>query len=566
MKKLFFCLGLLLSICAVGAIGAIAKGDKKVMRVPRTVQGIGYTPSQKEADVVFQDMPDPGDIAGDGTFTMDMIENWTGEGENQAALVIQWNVDGETTALVFGYRWNGQATGADMLKAVAKNNPRLYTLMQYTNVSSPTDPDGGYTINGIGWDADDDGDIALIDTGNGNQVYTSEDGFFEHPRGYKPGQGGSSDYDYDNWKARDTDDYWRAGWYQGYWSYWVKDSFNDLFSYSSWGASGRVLQNGSWDGWNFAVNMMTGEWKSFQAAPANIPAGALTDFVIEGLHYTLTNYQKKTVKLTTPAEGSTYAGEITVPTTFAVADTTYTVVEIDKEAFKGTTVTTVSLPASVTKIGNNAFENSTLTTLNVPDVDALKIGTYAFASCSNFGTLMIPSSMTEIPEGLYKGTAVAAFTPGANITAIGASAFEDCAALEQLTIPATLKTIGENAFAGCDALTSVKCESTYPLPIAANTFSDAAYATAVLSYPSGFGTEFAAAEGWMNFQNTSEFNIAVNDGDQFRLNGVTFRVTSTAADTPAVKASYCKVESANPTAAEIKAANKAGYTRDETSL
>ncbi len=560
MKKLFFCLGLLLSICAVGAIGAIAKGDKKVMRVPRTVQGIGYTPSQKEADVVFQDMPDPGDIAGDGTFTMDMIENWTGEGENQAALVIQWNVDGETTALVFGYRWNGQATGADMLKAVAKNNPRLYTLMQYTNVSSPTDPDGGYTINGIGWDADDDGDIALIDTGNGNQVYTSEDGFFEHPRGYKPGQGGSSDYDYDNWKARDTDDYWRAGWYQGYWSYWVKDSFNDLFSYSSWGASGRVLQNGSWDGWNFAVNMMTGEWKSFQAAPANIPAGALTDFVIEGLHYTLTNYQKKTVKLTTPAEGSTYAGEITVPTTFAVADTTYTVVEIDKEAFKGTTVTTVSLPASVTKIGNNAFENSTLTTLNVPDVDALKIGTYAFASCSNFGTLMIPSSMTEIPEGLYKGTAVAAFTPGANITAIGASAFEDCAALEQLTIPATLKTIGENAFAGCDALTSVKCESTYPLPIAANTFSDAAYATAVLSYPSGFGTEFAAAEGWMNFQNTSEFNIAVNDGDQFRLNGVTFRVTSTAADTPAVKASYCKVESANPTAAEIKAANKAGYT------
>lgn len=49
--------------------------------------------------------------------------------------------------------------------------------MQYTNVSSPTDPNGGYTINGIGWDVDDDGDIALIDTGNGNQVYESEDGF-----------------------------------------------------------------------------------------------------------------------------------------------------------------------------------------------------------------------------------------------------------------------------------------------------------------------------------------------------------------------------------------------------
>lgn len=49
--------------------------------------------------------------------------------------------------------------------------------MQYTNVSSPTDPNGGYTLNGIGWDVDDDGDIALIDTGKGNQVYESEDGF-----------------------------------------------------------------------------------------------------------------------------------------------------------------------------------------------------------------------------------------------------------------------------------------------------------------------------------------------------------------------------------------------------
>ncbi len=551
MKKLFFCLGLLLTVCAVGAIGAITKGDKKVMRVPRTVQGIEYTP-QAEPGVEIEYVDEPEALLTDNTFTMDMVQNWTGEGANQAVLVIQWNLDGETSAIAFGYRWDGQATGSDMVKAVAENNPRFYALMQYTNVSSPTDPNGGYTVCGLGWDTDDDGDIALIDTGNNNQVYTSENGFFRHP---------STAYDYDNWTARDTDDFWRAGWYsKGFWSYWVKDSSSANWSFSNWGASGRVLQNGSWDGWNFSPGFSSKNWLPIVAAPASIPPGALTDFNINGLHYTLTNYQKKTVKLTTPAEGSTYAGEITVPATFAVADTTYNVVEIDKEAFKGSTVTTVSLPASVTKIGNNAFENSTLTTLNVPDVDALKIGTYAFAGCSGFGTLMIPSSMTEIPEGLYKGTAVAAFNPGANITAIGASAFEDCAGLEQLTVPTTIKSIGENAFAGCDALTSVKCESTYPLPIAANTFSNAAYASAILSFPTGFGAEYAAAEGWMNFQNTSEFNIAVNGGDLFRLNGVTYRVTSTAEGTPTVKATYCKVESAKPTASEIKAANKAGYT------
>ena len=114
-----------------------------------------------------------------------MITNWTGEGENEAALVIQWNDDREKNALVFGYRWDGMATGADMIRAVVANNPRLYGLIQYTNVSSPTDPDGGYTINGFGWDLDDDGDIALIDTKD-NQIYTTEDGLFIHPRGYVP--------------------------------------------------------------------------------------------------------------------------------------------------------------------------------------------------------------------------------------------------------------------------------------------------------------------------------------------------------------------------------------------
>ena len=38
----------------------------------------------------------------DGTFTMDMIENWSGEGANRAAFVVQWNAESETSALVWG--------------------------------------------------------------------------------------------------------------------------------------------------------------------------------------------------------------------------------------------------------------------------------------------------------------------------------------------------------------------------------------------------------------------------------------------------------------------------------
>lgn len=376
---------ILLSLTAIFVVMTIAAKTQ----LPRTVQGVPYTP--KAADGKLRAASDwewatPDDMAGDANFTFDMIKNWTGEGENKAALVIQWNYDDEPAALVFGYRWTGQATGADMLKAVVKNNPRLYALMQYTNVSSPTDPNGGYTLNGIGWDVDDDGDIALIDTGKGNQVYESEDGFFEHPRGYKPGQGGSSDYDYDNWKARDTDDMWGAGWYSSYWSYWVKDNAKDKFSYSSWGV---------------------------------------------------------------------------VPSTFVDEGVTYTVVEVDKNAFANSTVTTVTLPATVTAIGKEAFKNSTIATLNVPSVDGVtKIGDGAFFGCSNFATLFVPSSMTSIPDSMFEGTAIADIKFPAHVEAVGKRAFAACQQLAGVEIPATITAIGDEAFAESNAITSVKVAST----------------------------------------------------------------------------------------------------------
>ena len=441
---------ILLSLTAIFVVMTIAAKTQ----LPRTVQGVPYTP--KSADGKLRAASDwewatPDDMAGDANFTFDMIKNWTGDGENQAALVIQWNYADEPAALVFGYRWTGQATGADMLKAVVKNNPRLYALMQYTNVSSPTDPNGGYTLNGIGWDVDDDGDIALIDTGKGNQVYESEDGFFEHPRGYKPGQGGSSDYDYDNWKARDTDDMWGAGWYSSYWSYWVKDNAKDKFSYSSWGVSGRVLENGSWDGWNFAKGMMSSDWKSFVAAPLPIPADAKTVFVNEGLRYELKSYSAKTVKLTAPETG-VYTGEVTVPSTFVDEGVTYTVVEVDKNAFANSTVTTVSLPATVTNLGKGAFKN-----------------------CKLIKEFTMPAAMTEIPNSLFAGcVGLTTLKIGKSVNAIKGYAFDGCNMLANIVyadgqtgvnLPSTLTSIEAYAFRGCKAVgTLVLPEALASLP------------------------------------------------------------------------------------------------------
>ena len=230
MKKIYF----LLSLFLFTLWGASAQ---------TTVQGIPYNnPNLKNRAAQISA------LSAESDFSFKDIEFWVGEGENEAALVVQWNDDRETSALVWGYRWDGDAYGDDLVKAVAEADPRFYALL-----GGPTSM--GYTIAGMGYDLDSDGDLALLLDG---KEYDIPEGHYIT---------GNTNYDYDSWSARDKDDLWQSGWYSGYWSYWVKDDASSDFSYSGLGASSRKLKNGSWDGWNFNVNMSQQGWKTFAPAP-----------------------------------------------------------------------------------------------------------------------------------------------------------------------------------------------------------------------------------------------------------------------------------------------------------
>lgn len=182
-------------------------------------------------------------------FSLSDIQNWSGQGANEAAMVVQWNVEGETNAMAFGFRWDGEATGYDMLSAIAKNNPRFYYLTESTGF--------GYTVAGLGWDADNDGDLGLML--NGTRYDLNADSYVE-----------TNEYNYDNWTAADPDDTWQSGWStNGFWSYYTKEAETEDWGFSSVGVSGRKLTNGCWDGMNFAVKMQTQPWKEIVSAPSN---------------------------------------------------------------------------------------------------------------------------------------------------------------------------------------------------------------------------------------------------------------------------------------------------------
>ncbi|OMQ08280.1 DUF5074 domain-containing protein [[Flexibacter] sp. ATCC 35103] len=168
------------------------------------------------------------------TTTFADIQYWVGTGSNQAAFVIQWNDGKNSDALVWGFRWDGTATGEDMMKAILKADHRFFSLL-YQGTQF------GTALGGLGFD---------LNGANSNGLY--KDGNVTYP--YYPVNGiiNTTVYDFDNYTAIDANDHWQSGWYtNGYWSYNVKDPANADFGYSSVGVSSRVLENGSWDAWSF---------------------------------------------------------------------------------------------------------------------------------------------------------------------------------------------------------------------------------------------------------------------------------------------------------------------------
>ncbi|REC64052.1 secretion protein [Chryseobacterium pennae] len=167
------------------------------------------------------------------------IQYWVGTGSNQAAFVVQWNDSKNPDALVWGFRWDGNATGEDMLKAIAKTDKRFFTLL-YQGTQF------GTAIGGLGFDLNGQDSNALIKSGNATYPLYPIDGIVN-----------TAAYDFDDYLAKDINDHWKSGWYNGFWSYWVKNPADADFGFSGVGASSRALENGSWDVWNYSPDFQT---------------------------------------------------------------------------------------------------------------------------------------------------------------------------------------------------------------------------------------------------------------------------------------------------------------------
>ena len=141
------------------------------------------------------------------------------------------------------------------------------------------------------------------------------------------------------------------------------------------------------------------------------------------------------------------------------------VTTIGNAAFRDSSVTSVTIPASVTEIGANAFAGCTnLTSVNyIGDWSKLTIqsGNPAVEDAANeqlFDFKFILNNTAVIVIS-YKGTAADVTIPscykGKPVTMIDHAAFHDNSAVTSVTIPDSVTSISDDAFGFCSQLTNI---------------------------------------------------------------------------------------------------------------
>lgn len=167
------------------------------------------------------------------------LQSWVGSGSNEAVLVIDWNDEIAPASLAWGYKWEGTATGRDMLNAVKAADNRLFEAIGGWNGTAGTS-----TVYGFGYDVDGDGG-SFVSTAVGIET------------GY----------------ASDADDHYSEGWSSaGFWGYSSSTNGQD-WSYIT-GLSERVLSDNCWDGWSFGA-ADAGWWGGDPTVPTPEPVTAV---------------------------------------------------------------------------------------------------------------------------------------------------------------------------------------------------------------------------------------------------------------------------------------------------
>ena len=138
-----------------------------------------------------------------------------------------------------------------------------------------------------------------------------------------------------------------------------------------------------------------------------------------------------------------------------------TLTAIGTQAFWGSSLVSISIPASVEEIRGSAFFGcSSLKTVTFEKGSKLKT-VAGFSHCTSLTTIEIPASVETIGQYAFNDCTslhTVTFEKGSKLKTIGSDVFLNCTSLTMIEIPASVATIEDQAFEGCSLLATVTFE------------------------------------------------------------------------------------------------------------
>ena len=134
-------------------------------------------------------------------------------------------------------------------------------------------------------------------------------------------------------------------------------------------------------------------------------------------------------------------------------------------------------------IGSNAFEGSYGIKHIILPQNCTSIGYLAFAHCSNLEKIILGKKVQYLDNGCLRG----------------------CEKLEEIVLPKTVRHIGTQCFDGGTRFNDIYCEGSNPPSASTNAWG---YFGSVVHVPIGSKSAYQFANGWMNFENIVEYQVA----------------------------------------------------------
>ncbi|MCQ2345500.1 MAG: leucine-rich repeat protein [Paludibacteraceae bacterium] len=204
-------------------------------------------------------------------------------------------------------------------------------------------------------------------------------------------------------------------------------------------------------------------------------SAALADVVVDGINYRVVPSSGKLANVvdycgyvigaaqtaTVDIPGAVFYTHTLSGSSRQVTDT-FLVIGIDPCAFKGKTISRVTIPSSVISIGDSAFygcsflSDVTIAQATSQEMTALgvglrKIGVRAFAYCTDLESISLPTSLSSIDDyAFYASGLVSADIPA---DMIGTHLFDNCTSLTSATFPSGRTCIPDYTFYNCSSLT-----------------------------------------------------------------------------------------------------------------